>query len=195
VKLVRSALVVTAGALLPLLPVAAHANGYVSGDATDDVVSFPVSDGGRPPETPAAGRAQGDVIASSVAHRRRKVMMRLQYRELEPTGAAGGHLFVIRTRSTVRLVTVFTGPGYWDGKVVVENGAGRKVRCAVARQIDYVANTATVVMPRSCLGNPAWVRVGMAGLTFDTLDSVFADDARAAGSVGKNPVYGPRVRR
>lgn len=194
-KLVRAALVVGAGLLVPLLPSAAQADRYSSADSVADIVSFPVSHGAPSTLAPAPDRAQGDVVSSSVQHQRNAVVMRMQYRELDPSGAAGGHLFVIRTSRLARLVTVFTGPGYWDGKVVTEDGLGRKVGCRVARSIDYVANTATVVVPRSCLGRPRWVRVGMAGLSFDSLDTVFADDAGSSGTVGDHPAYGPRVRR
>jgi hypothetical protein len=167
----------------------------VSTDSAGDVVSFPVSGAGVPAATPAPERVLGDILGSSVTHRRRNVVLQLRYRELDATGAAGGHLFVIRTSRTQRLVTVYTGAGFWDGRVQVEDARGKVVRCRVGRRIDYTANTATVVVPRSCLGKPSWVRVGMAGLTFDSLDSVFADDARTHGGLGANPALGPRVRR
>lgn len=184
-----------AAALVPLLPRAAYADSYASTDSTGDVVSFPVSKSAPHTVSPAPQRTQGDVVGSNVAHRRHVVVLRMQYRELEPTGAAAGDVFVIRSSAATRVITVFTGPGYWEGKVTTENAAGHQVRCHVRHQVDYTANTATVVVPRSCLGRPRWVRAGMAALTFDDLDTVFADDARAHGTVGDNPALGPRVRR
>jgi hypothetical protein len=193
-KLLRSAIVVTAAVAVPLLPTAAHADRYTYADPAADVVSFPVSDGDSPTTTPAPDRAQGDVVASIVVHRRRNVLMRMQYRELDAGGVAAAHLFAIRTPTMTRLVTVFAGPGIWAGKPVMENSHGKKVRCHITRKLDYAANTATVIVPRSCLGNPRWVRGGMAGLTFDAADIAFADDARANGFVGTG-TYGPRVHR
>jgi hypothetical protein len=73
------------------------------------------------------------------------------------------------------------------------------VACKVKHTIDYTAHTVVVKVPRSCLGKPRWVRVGMAGFTGNgTGDSslVYVDDALTNGTIAqRGPQYSPKVRR
>jgi hypothetical protein len=51
------------------------------------------------------------------------------------------------------------------------------------------------VIPRSCLGNPRWVRVGALAVTVDTNKVAHYDDARSSTISDATPIFGPKVRR
>ena len=194
-KLVRSALVVSAATLIPLVPTAAHADRYTYSDHTGDVVSF-TGDSDTP--TPAPDRVIGDIAASAVAHRSSNVTLRMRYRDLARTDETAAHLFVIRTSKMTREVTVVAAQGFYGGRVIMTKLSGKTVSCRITRKIDYVANTVTVTVPRSCLGRPHWVKVGMASVVFTGMgssDTQYVDDARTNGTLGSTVRFGPRVYR
>lgn len=193
---VRSAMLVTTAAIV-LAPTAAHADRYTHADSTEDVLSGPVSSDSNP-ATPEADRTNGDVISSRVIHKDRRVILRMRYRDLAGNDEINSHLFVIRTSKMKRYVSLVAGAGFRGGKVVVSRPNGKRVKCGVKRKIDYTANTATVKVPRSCLDNPRWVKVGMASVFytgFDAEDTVYVDDARTNGTLGAGPALSPKVRR
>jgi hypothetical protein len=190
-QIVRSAVLVMAAGAVALAPTAAHADRYVHTDASGDVVSF---DAGSETTTPVPDRAEGDVVRSVVRHRAHKVVLTLAYRELS-TGTPMLHYYAIRTSTMKRYVALRTSASHPGGRVALFDNDDKKVSCKVTRTVDYTANTATVAVPRSCLGNPRWVKVAMAQATFGTASSPFyADDSRATGDFNK-PQFGPRVFR
>jgi len=190
-NLVRSAIVATAAAAVVLMPTAAHADKYVHTDASGDVVSFdPESEA----TTVVPDRAEGDVVRSVVRHRAHKIVLTLAYRELT-AGPQVMHYYGIRTSTMKRYVALRTSASHPGGRVALFDSHDKKVRCKVGGKVDYTANTATVSVPRSCLGNPRWVKVAMAQATFGTATSPFyVDDSRATGNFN-NPQFGPRVFR
>ena len=191
-KLIRSAALVAATVAAVLAPSAAQAKSWSHADATGDVFSAPYKSNAF---TPAPDRVVGDVIGSSIRHKRRAVVMQLQYRDLELGSEINGHIFVIKTPSMRRVVTLAAASAFPNGRVEVQKPNGKKVSCRVPHRIDYTANTATVVVPRSCLGNPKWVKVAMAGASFTGFTStstMWIDDAL---STGTSTVYSPRVYR
>jgi hypothetical protein len=187
---VRSAILVTAAALVPLMPVAAHAKTYTYEDQTGDVVLFSTATGTT---SPAPTQVEGDIVWSQVRHKARKVVLTMRLQELTTANPAL-HWYGIRTGKMKRIVLLEGAPGHWGGKVALFKPSGKKVSCRVTRTIDYTANTATVRVPRSCLGRPRWVKVAMQEATpGPTEKTVYVDDARSTGGV--IPVYGPKVRR
>lgn len=196
-KFVRTALVVMAGALVPLVPTSAHADKLVQNDALSDVVSYSFT-GEDETATPVPDRTEGDIAYSTIRHRARKVVLTMRFAELE-TGEEKYFYYAIRTGKMTRYVALLTGSGHWGGRVDMRTARGKKVSCNVTRAIDYTANTATVRVPRKCLDRPRWVKVGMALAAFDgTADpssaTVFLDDARANGEFNV-PRWSPRVYR
>lgn len=190
---VRLVLAVTAASLLGLVATPAHANKYVYNDATADVVSVT---GASETMAPAPERTNGDIAYSKVNHRARKVVLTLRYRDLEGVGLQS-HFFSIRTPTFTRDVYVVAASGFWGGKAFMQTPRGKRVRCHLAKKIDYTTNTVTVSVPRTCLDKPRWVKVAMAQVSFDSVESetIYADDARVSGRLLSRPVYGPRVRR
>ena len=189
-KLVRTAVVVAALAV-SLMPTTAFADTYLHNDATADVVSFSSTSA----DAAAPDEVNGDIVWSKVRHRARKVVLTMRYRDLDGSGYTV-HYFAIRTSKMTRQVSLVTFPGHLAGKAVMTNARDKQVTCRVRRDIDYVANTATVVVPRSCLGRPRWVKVGMAMVTSPskTFSTGFADDARTHGDFN-SPGWSPRVYR
>jgi hypothetical protein len=196
-KHVRSLVLAAVAAALVLSPSSAFANRYYHADPAGDVLSGPVSSSTNP-SIPEPGRTNGDIVASSVVHKKRAVAMRMQYRELGWNDEINAHLFVVRTPSMKRYVTVYATDGLRGGKVVMTKPSGKKVSCHMARKVDYTANSVSVVVPRSCLGKPRWVRAGMASVFYtgpDNSATVYIDDANTNGTLGAGPALGPKVRR
>lgn len=189
----RLALAVAVGALVPLVPAAAQADRYTHADASGDVYS---TVGATGTFAPAPDRAVGDVISSTVKHKKRTVILQLAYRDLVNDAEYDAHVFFVRTSKmtrTVRLVASSADPG---GRAIMYKGK-KKVSCHVRRHIDYTFNTATVVIPRSCLGKPRWVKAAMGGVMFTggtATDTTWIDDALSTGTDG-TAVFGPRVFR
>ena len=193
-KFARTALVVLAGALVPLVPTAAHADRYVHTDATADVVSF--SDPSATTGTPVPERTEGDIAWTKTRHRSRMVIMTMRYQELT-TVDEKIHGYGIRTGQMKRFVYVYSGAGHWGGKAVMTTARGKTVKCRITRKVDYTANTATVWVPRSCLGKPRWVKTAMFDAAFESATSqgmTYIDDGHNA-SLGDHPAWTPRVYR
>jgi hypothetical protein len=196
-KFVRSALVAATAAVVTLAPTAAHAKRYSHVDAPGDVLSGPVTSTGNP-TTLEAARTNGDVVSSSVAHKSRKVVMRMQFRDIAWDSEVNAYLFKLRTGSMTRYVTVYASDGFRGGRAQMTKTNGKRVSCHLRRSIDYTANNVTVSVPRSCLGKPRWVKVGMGSLFFTgfgTGDTEYVDDALRTGPLGSDPALGPKVRR
>ena len=190
-KLVRSAVVAATVAAAVLAPTAAEARSWSHVDATGDVFTAPYNSTSF---TPAPDRVVGDVVASSIRHKRRTVVMQLQYRDLELGSEINAHVFVVRTPTMRRIVTLVAASSFPNGRVRVTKPNKKKVTCRVPHRIDYTLNTATVVVPRSCLGNPRWVKVGMGGASFtgfQSTDTMWFDDALSSGTSG---LFSPAVR-
>jgi hypothetical protein len=194
-RLVRTALVVATALAVPLIPTAAEANTYRHSDAANDVVAF--APGATTP-TPQPDRANGDVIASTVKHKRTKIIAQMAYRDLANVDGVNGHVFLIKSNKLTRVVTVVSLPNV-PSRVVVTKPSGKKVSCKAKRYLDYSLKTVTVKVPRSCLGNPRWVKVGMASVFMTGLtssDTQYVDDALTSGGVsGNKPAYSPKVFR
>jgi hypothetical protein len=193
--LARTSTLALAAALTVMAPTAAEAATYHHTDSTHDVVMVP--DEGST-TTPEPTRMSGDILGSTVIHGKNRVVMQMRYAQLVKTNDFVFHYFSVATnKNKVRNFLLFASPGKLEGRVSRETGKGKPFRCkGVHWSIRYASGTATVSVPRRCLGRPKWVRVSMAEV--ESQDSkTYADDANSAtldtSSVG--PVRGPRVYR
>ncbi|HET6167453.1 MAG TPA: hypothetical protein VFE07_11550 [Marmoricola sp.] len=194
-KLIRAAVLVTVALAVTLTPTSAFAQRYTHHDITGDVLSGP-ADSDANPSTPD-DRANGDVVWSTVIHKRHRVVMKMQLRDIAWNDETNLYGFIIKTKSMKRIVTVFASEGIRGGKTLMTKPSGKRVACHISRKIDYTANNVTVSVPRSCLGTPRWVKVGMATVFlngFASGDTEWVDDANSS-TLGSNPVLGPKVRR
>ena len=195
-KIVRSAMLTLAVALsAALVPVAAHAGTYSAPDASGDVVMYDFSgDSETPVKVP--DRTDGDIVNSRVVHGPNRLTMEVRYRDLVASGGTIVHDFRIGTNNhRVREIGIVAGPGKWQGRHVVVNKRGKRVRChGVHWSLQYGANLVRVSVPRRCLGNPKWVHVGI-GTLEETGSSLYLDDANTNGTFGETTKWGPRVYR
>jgi hypothetical protein len=185
----RSAVLAAAALALPLIPTAAQANTYTYQDQPNDIVKVTMPAGTT---EPAPERTQGDIVSSQVKHKARKVILTMRYQELTPDQVSI-HWYGIRTGKMARIAILHATPSHPAGKVRLFKPNGKPVTCQVGHSIDYTANTATVRVPRSCLGNPRWVKVAMQEATPISQTEIYVDDSRSTG--GMLPLYGPRVFR
>ena len=94
------------------------------------------------------------------------------------------------------MVTVQAMPGKWKGMAELTKVSGKKVTCKGLRHsIDYDRATVVASIPRSCLGNPKWVKVGVQSGSTSDFNTFYLDDALTNGTVGLNPKVGPKVKR
>ena len=193
-KIVRSAVLVAAAAIVALAPTAAHADNYSHTDPVGDATSYTTATDTT--GTPAPDRVEGDVAWNKVRHGARAVTLTMRYRELT-TADEKLHAYAIHTSKMTRYVYLYAGAGHWGGRVAMTNAHDKHVRCHVTRNIDYTANTATVRIPRSCLGRPRWVKTAMFVGAFPSPTAQFpmyVDDANSNGTF-ENPRWSPRVYR
>lgn len=185
--LVRFTLVVAG---LVLLPTAAQAAVELHRDATGEVVSAI----GRedPRYDPAPAQARGDIASIRVAHLDRSVRVLMHYRALNASGQSASHGFAIRTATGLRFIDIRARPGRWAGVRRFQNANGALVPCrGISHTIDYARNSVLLVVPRSCLGNPRWVRVAGYSAILEN-GHAYLDDSRTTGY--SNRLYlGPRV--
>ena len=162
-------------------------------DARHDVVHFDFeSDTSRP----APGDRATDITTTIVDHQTGRLVVQARPRHLSRSGyrlmvaeilASDGRRFTL-------VVDYSTTP--IDSRVSIERFAsGREVKCSGASwSISGPAHRVGASIPTSCLGNPGWVRVGVA-LTAapHNLKTSWADDSRTRGRIGDRHLkLGPR---
>ena len=193
-KLIRSSALALATVVAVLVPTAAEATPWTHPAATGEVSTAPAT---STAPTPAPTRTVGDVVGSTIRHKRRAVVLQLLYLDLQANSEFNTHVFVIRTPSMRRVVTLVGNATFPGGRVRMTKPTRPKkaIACRIAHRIDYTAKTATVVVPRSCLGKPRWVQVAMVGMSFTgftSSDTMWIDDALSNGTSG---IYSPRIFR
>jgi hypothetical protein len=190
----RLALALAATTALVLAPLPAFADVHTVKDATHDVVSQGIDDDVLTHPEPA--REEGDALAVRVKHGKQVVRMNLQTAQLtRDAKSTVVHSFDLRTNEGRRAeLLVYVSGRRWQGKQMWSvNGRDRTCR-GLRTHIDYSAGTVLAVVPRHCLSDPRWVRVG-AGSGMLTGDRLYADDVSLAGRVEHDLAYGPRIRR
>lgn len=143
----------------------------------------------------ATKQRNGDIRTVRVKHTATQVRVRLRYVELAKSGTQ--HLHVVQLTTSKKRsyeVDLYAGPGAWRGVGELVTGSGATKRCALKWNLDYKANTALIVVPRSCIGKPGWIRAG-AGTTSMSGDTRYADDGLTAKKPGQALVLGPKLYR
>lgn len=171
----------------------AHAEVVRTVDAAHDVVSIAADGEGAP--TPTPDRAQGDVLGIRIAHGTRAIRVSMRVSDLMRDAHTDVvHVFSFRTarirRAELGLVVAAgdrQGERSWISKGSARTCSGLRTH------IDYRADRVHVVVPRRCLENPSWVRVG-GGVGYLAGADLFADDVHRDATVRDNLAWGPRVR-
>lgn len=201
-KLSRPLLVLFLAGTVLAAPAAAHADTLVRSDAAGDVVVTETSMVSVEPPVfePAPAQTQADIVATSLTHNANAVRVKIRARELVRQGSIFASV-MIRSDKRNRWVDLNARPGAYFGRTEIYNPRSESddVRCAgMSHKIDYVANTMLVVIPRSCLGNPNWVRIGVGVVsTKNGGRTIYVDDARRTGYSAEmgDPLYSRRIYR
>ncbi|WP_203336491.1 hypothetical protein [Nocardioides limicola] len=179
---------------LSLIPVsAAHAADYTVRDARGDVVTFDMETG----EETLSSVANGDIVRTRFVHSNKAVVVRVKFRSLAKQGLfRGDYVRVVTDAGLRRDVHVSAMSGQWKGDAEMTRPNHKPVDCDLSHRIDYGKNLLTLRIPRACLNNPRWVRVGVASFWLKgDLSAMYADDAQKDGKVGNRVALSPRIRR
>ena len=187
-RFVRPALAVVLGVALAAQPAVASAGVLVHRDPAGDVVRSPV---GSNVSSPAPTQAHGDIVATRVVHARLAIWIQIRFRVLTTHSNGNFHHVSIKTPWRTRTIQLNAFPGHWDGSTTVTDGRGRPVACAVTHAINYDRHRVMLRVPRSCLGTPKWVRVGIRSTVAGSAYA-YTDDARSTG-LGPALAYGRRI--
>lgn len=184
--LVRRALGAACAATVTLslaagLAPSAYAEKLVRQDARHDVVKAAQSDAGETLQ-PAPRAADPDIVRVAIDHRARVVLIRTKYVALDRRLVRVDAL-EIRTSAGKRFMaqSVVLKRGKWQGATSIGT-ATAEVDCGGLRhRFDYEANVATWSIPRSCIGRPRWVRLGVGMGRGPWSGPAFIDDAFRKG--------------
>lgn len=182
-----AAIALIATAALTLTPAAAQAERQRVRDAHNDVVAIKH---GR--QTPAPDVPNADIHTLVTMHTRTTVELRAKYADLDRTFGLIA-LFRTPTQGQFSMILFDAGPG--PAQVILMNDQDEEVDCpGLKHRVDVDRDLAVVQIPRGCLRDPAWVRIG-AGSSLDAgSDGTYVDDPRLDGRVNtKSPVFGPRL--
>lgn len=110
--------------------------------------------------TPAGDLPAADVRLAVVRHRARSVVIRARFDDLRRVGIQN-YWAGLTTPSGDFFAEVISRPRSRTGRHALYDGvAGKRIQCAgVSHRIDYVTDTVTVRVSRTCLGHPRWVTV------------------------------------
>lgn len=213
---------VTAFALVLLAPSAARADGWGSGDPSGDVDGFRYEPEPAPCGTitdlDASSETNEDITRVAVRHTRRVVVVTAHFRDLTSEAEqlftvnvrtpGGGYVLDLdrpepATGAWSTEVGLSTEPIYPDPDDVGECGffgvVSTGIRCRLGHDIGFATDTIRFRVPRTCLGNPRWVRVAAEADHFvNAVDSydIYSDEWDNHGVELSYwlPPFGPRVR-
>jgi hypothetical protein len=125
-------------------------------DARSDVLSVKERHG-QDIFTPAPARDHGDIAVFKVAHRSTAVVGTVKVRTLTRPDRLFGAVLQLRTgQATYSVVVYRTKVG--EPFEAQFDGGGRHSCARLRYHLDYGRDTVKISVPRSCLGDPAWVR-------------------------------------
>ena len=173
----------------PTAEAASRRHSETVADAAHDVMSLDEStmDDGPTTFTAEPDHRAGDVLSTTAVHAPRTVRMGLREDALLPGGPTTGqdwsvYGFEVHTskrRAFVVLVEPSNAAGTRARTHLENSSTGSRLRCA-GLSTRITAGSVRVVVPRRCIGRPAWVRAG-AGTVMFTGDRGYLDDARVTG--------------
>lgn len=167
-------------ALVAATPATARAETVDDADATGDMATQSlVDDEEEDTLVPAPERTLNDVSSTMLAHRTRRVAIRVDYVDLKKK--AGGEpqvldIAMVTDEGVRRHLQLAAWSGHWSGETNMYDGNWRGVKCSVRHSIDYKANVTKVSFPRRCASNPSWVRFRV-GSYIEDAEVYFVDDA------------------
>ena len=150
-----AAVAVTAlGAVAPWVPAPALAT---TSDPSGDVVLRGVVDDSQ---TVDPDWDNGDIIGTTPSNIGREVVVKVNFEDLRKDVDSFTHELRVKTPRHEYQLFAFANEERWRGQFLLFRD-GDRVPCRdLGHRISYPENEMDVIIPRSCLGRPAWVRVG-----------------------------------
>lgn len=205
-----------------LAPTAAVADSWRVTDPRGDVAGWHYDPEPEPCGTStvvdASDQGNVDITGLGVRHTRRAVVLTTRFRELDPDQGQMVDLAIRSSTGGWELDLYRDAPG--DGGWQTYSSLNREPKypdpddleecegfgividvtpCGIGRDVDFAKDLVRLSVPRSCLGNPRWVRVGVG--TYDFIDDgggsfTYFSDEWDGGTVVSPwlPPIGPRVR-
>ncbi|GAA4101875.1 hypothetical protein ACFFOS_17530 [Nocardioides kongjuensis] len=177
----------------------AHADRWTYDDAAGDVTHTVETDTSLSIVT-APEQENGDITQVAVDHRRAKLVVDVRTRTRITGSFMAG--VGIRTRGHHFLLMSMRAPGMSSTDLMDFNSDGPSERCPGLKRRLVAAKTAIrFTIPRSCLDDPRWVRVGvtLSTLAMFTGESYDDDGLRTgmtlSSSVGVGAGKSPKIRR
>lgn len=189
-----------AGAVLLGLGLAAPAQAQVYGHtdpAGDVTVTTCDSNDENCIDKLAPTAKQPDIVRVVTSHTSTQVKAYAKYAELGPAGTRMHALRVVTGAGRHLHFSLVTVDGRTVFKELDRDSDGAKVSCSgLVAKVDNTANTVLLSIPRSCIGNPSYVRVGFGGAIFNDT-SWRSDDAQVSGisSSDSDLKLGPSLSR
>lgn len=174
-----------------------HTSHDARGDVVKNALNYPRVEAAKLPH-----RRLGDVTSLRATHGARRVNVAMGHARLDRDAITeGAHLFSLRTSNGPRIGIALEVTDRQVGEAQFFRGDQQATCQGLRGRVDYAHQTVRFSVPRSCLGDPRWVRVG--GSTWIiTEEGYFIDDAHLDGiPVGSGltrsiyPEPGPRLRR
>ena len=154
----RALFIATTAAALTFTASPAIADGHsLYGDPRDDLYT----DAG--PVGHTSDYANADLAVTDVLHRPHRVVVKATYYDLVQPRAEFDFGMALnveqRGGDTDYSVAVEVTPGNSAGELIIKNAKGETVDCGgKSHSIDYNDNTIIMIIPRSCIGGPDWLR-------------------------------------
>lgn len=225
----RGALVLALTVGLSIVPTAAHAEGWLVDDPSGDVSGYHHDPDPEPcgtdTELDAGFHGNEDLVGFSAHHTRTALRLVARFSDIDesleqglgvyiqtPTRAwqldVGRHWWNTAHGEKLKVTAELTKPlpepadgeigecGYWTGQV-------RRYRCRIERAVDLDRDRITATVPRACIGDPEWVRLGAGAVGWDFPDdwqtagySIYSDQwgEHPDGESDWDPPLGPQVR-
>lgn len=177
---------------VPALAAPAHAALWSKADPTGDVFSE---------ATFAAepGIAEGDIVRGNIRHQDRRVLYRIRMRQVTAALPRTNLIRITTDEGLVRGVRMISDAGVMQPDLLaLVNRDGDQVRCpGLWAGNDPNLDVVTVIVPRSCLGYPRWVRTGVTAITRDAQGNLRYDflNKPLTGSAIIDDDLGARVYR
>lgn len=180
-----------AAALVAVTPALASAADYRHTDRAGDVRSASFQSSGDTIGRPERRERSVDIRTVRVSHTADRVVVKIRTRGPIPTKK-----FFVGT-------TLRTPHGSFDAGTYKFFGMSgneltsedETIDCAGYRtDVDRARRLTTIVVPTTCIGSPAWVRVGV-GASRISGQRIYADDGLRSGPIGNDFRYSPRIAR
>ncbi len=141
---------------------------------------------------PLPGRGYPDITRVRFAHRTDAVVVRASFVELHPTGQFLFGGIQVRTPRGRTFFTVMATEGSRGGFLFKDN----QNPCRVGITISYAEELMRVSIPRSCLGDPTWVRLRYGASVLQHDGDEIIDNAGTPTFDNRAPFpWSPRLRR